>query len=234
LLSKFHPVTVIIPAFNEQKGIGGVLSVICKTGVFDECVIVDDGSKDQTYEIARNYVELDTRLRIIQHPINLGKGQAIETGLKSTSAPIIMTIDADLNGLYPQHLMDLAEPVLENNVDMAIAVFRKGRWNTDLSHHIMPWLSGQRCILREKLDSISWNAAKGYGFEAAITIASKKYGWRVEKVCWKGVYHPPSEGHRGLVRGIGNRGKMYAQIFRSIYISELTNTSLDDQKQDSQ
>jgi glycosyltransferase involved in cell wall biosynthesis len=219
LASKLLPVAVIIPAFNEAKGIGSVLAVVRQADWIAEIVVVDDGSKDHTFEIASKCTEFDQRLCVIRHSKNLGKGQAIVTGLKATNTPVIMTLDADLIGLNPQHLMDLAHPVLVDSLDMAVAVFRKGRWSTDLSHRIAPWLTGQRCLLREKMDAISWNAAKGYGLETAITVAARRCHWRSEKVYWIGVSHPHSEGHRGIVRGIANRGKMYAQILRAMYIS---------------
>jgi glycosyltransferase involved in cell wall biosynthesis len=85
-------VWVVIPAFNEAAVIGEVVADV--RAVFDHVVCVDDGSADDTGEIARR-----AGAHLVRHPINLGQGAAIQTGVeyarKQPGAQIFATFDAD-------------------------------------------------------------------------------------------------------------------------------------------
>lgn len=212
-------VVAIIPAFNEAKGIGTVLEVLRQVDCIDEIIIVNDGSTDNTAEIVSQSKNLDSRIRIISHEKNRGKGCAFYTAKAATQAPYLLALDADLIGLEPSHIESLIQPVVSGQADMTLGLFQGGRWNTDLSHRITPWLTGQRCFRAEIFNHISSRAASGYGVETAIAIASRQLGWRCLNVPWRGVTHPPSEIHRGLIRGLFNRITMYAHIARTLLIT---------------
>jgi hypothetical protein len=102
---------------------------------------------------------------------------------------------------------------------MTIGLFRGGNIFTDLPHWITPWLTGQRCLRSAILKYVSQEAATGYGFEIALTIAARQGGCRTRIVPLKGVWHPPSEFHRGYWYGIRWRVRMYGQILRAWYIA---------------
>ncbi len=87
-----------------------------------------------------------------------------------------------------------------------------------MSHGLTPGLTGQRCFRVELLEHLDWNAAQGYGLETALTFTTQKMGWRIQRVYWKGVSHPPSEFHRGLIKGLLGRVKMYWQIGRAWWL----------------
>lgn len=95
--------SIVIPAYNEEQGIaeiaGRVLAVagdLQKVGVDRlELLVVDDGSKDKTAEIA----EAIPGVRLIRHPQNKGYGAALKTGFASSSGELIGFLDAD--GTYP-------------------------------------------------------------------------------------------------------------------------------------
>lgn len=212
-------VGVIIPAYNEAKGIGTVLEVLRQVESIGEIIIVDDGSKDNTVEIVRHAEKMDSRIRIISHEKNMGKGFAFFTAKAITQAPYLLSLDADLIGLKPCHVDMLIQPVVDGQADMTLGIFHGGKWNTDLSHHMTPWLTGQRCFRADIIDQLSSEAAAGYGVETALTIASRQLGWRVLEIPWLGVSHPPSEIHRGFFPGFYNRLKMYAHIVRTLLIT---------------
>jgi len=109
---------IIMPAFNEQMNIGKTLSLI-PTNISDklDIIVVDDGSTDETCEIAKNFKTI-----IIQHHENRGNGAAIQTGLdycKKKNYEVVVIIDSD--GQHePRYVKDFVRPILENNYDYVI------------------------------------------------------------------------------------------------------------------
>ena len=90
--TQYPGVWIVIPAFNEATVIGEVIADV--RSVFDHVVCVDDGSADGTGEIARR-----AGAHLVRHPINLGQGAAIQTGVeyarKQPGAQLFATFDAD-------------------------------------------------------------------------------------------------------------------------------------------
>lgn len=92
-MDKHHPgAWVIVPAFNEARVIGGVIADL--RSVFDHVVCVDDGSSDGTGELAWR-----AGAHLVRHPVNLGQGAAIQTGVeyarRQPGATVFATFDAD-------------------------------------------------------------------------------------------------------------------------------------------
>jgi glycosyltransferase involved in cell wall biosynthesis len=91
-------VSVVIPAYNEEDGIRGVVSrvgrVLAGAGVEHEVIVVDDGSSDNTYPNAR-----EVCATVLRHPGNRGYGAALKTGIRSARYELIGITDAD--GTYP-------------------------------------------------------------------------------------------------------------------------------------
>jgi glycosyltransferase involved in cell wall biosynthesis len=212
-------IAAIIAAYNEAEYLGRVLGVLRQVDVLNEILVINDGSQDATEIVALQATERDERIRLLRHPTNRGKGQAIYTGRENTRAGILLLLDADLLELKPSQVRSLIQPVLKGEADMTLGLFRGGRLNTDLAHWATPWLSGQRCLRNELLDMVSRPAAQGYGLETAITVAALLNGWKTQPVWLEGVYHPDGETHRGFVRGLFNRVSMYAQIIRAWYVA---------------
>lgn len=90
--------SVVIPAYNEEKGIGDVIrklqNIIGNSGCNYEIIVVDDGSTDKTADIVQ-----ETGVRLIQHPFNRGYGAALKTGIRHAQHDIVVITDAD--GTYP-------------------------------------------------------------------------------------------------------------------------------------
>jgi glycosyltransferase involved in cell wall biosynthesis len=214
-------IAAILPTYNEEINVGAVIEVLHNTEMLDEIILVDDGSRDKTIDVLREAAERDRRIRIIQHEKNKGKGQAIFTGWAATTASYILLLDADLKNLNPGHLRALLEPVLEHRADMTMGLFSGGRLSTDISHRLTPFLTGQRGMRAEILKHISHEAAAGYGFEVALTVAARQKGYRKRVVSLKGVWHPHSELRleRGLWSGLLWRLNMYGQIIRAWYFA---------------
>lgn len=212
-------IAAILPAYNEERNIAYVLGILLETDMLDEIIVVDDGSSDKTAEIAGRLAEGDRRVRLLRHEKNRGKGQAIFTAWAATSAPTLLLLDADLHDLTPGHLRALLAPVLDRRADMTLGLFWGGRIVTDLSHLATPFLTGQRGLRADLLRYVSQQAAAGYGFEVALTIAARQQAYHTRVVPLKGVWHPPSEFHRGGFNGVVWRARMYGDILRAWYIA---------------
>jgi hypothetical protein len=219
-LASGMPVAAIIPAHNEGGLILNILEVLHQDDSLSEIIVIDDGSTDDTVEKSSSYSQIDPRVKVLQHDVNQGKGQAVITGWRASQAPILLLLDADLIGLKKSHIRCLIQPVLEDRVDMSVGLFRGGQLFTDLAHRVTPWLSGQRCLKAALLESVSMEAAAGYGIETAISITAKYEQWRCCNVFLAGVSHPPSEIHRGFWEGIRVRARMYGEILRAWWIIE--------------
>ena len=105
--------SVIIPAYNEQKTIGKLISLVKKVnlkryGVKKEIIVVDDGSKDRTPEIVKKI----KGVRFIQRKKNGGKGAAVKTGIKHSTGDIVIIQDADLE-YDPQDSPKLIKPIID-------------------------------------------------------------------------------------------------------------------------
>ena len=214
-------IAAILPTYNEELNVPGVLEVLHATDILDEIILVDDGSKDKTVEILNQAAASDRRIQVIQHERNMGKGQAIFSGLAATHATILLLLDADLKNLTTGHVQALLAPIIEQRADMTLGLFRHGHFRTDASHWMTPFLTGQRGLRTELLKYVSREAAGGYGFEVALTVAARRHNCRTRIVPLKGVWHPSSENRpeRGYWNGRIMRLRMYGQIIHAWYIS---------------
>lgn len=204
-------VAILIPALNEAATIANVVEVAVKSQL-GPVLVVDDGSSDQTASIAEN-----VGAEVLQLKNNLGKAGAVVEGASFLKADILVLIDADLIGLYREHLVDLVQPLLDRTVDMTRGDFKGGRWQTNASQAITPVLNGQRAIWREQLLAIPDLKRQGYGLEVTIAKVAQQEGWRVQHVPLVGVSQvmkEEKEGRKGL-RGFLLRLAMYWQIIRS-------------------
>ncbi len=88
------PLTLMIPAYNEESLIGSALTSVLKQSVMPERIIViDDSSTDRTSEIAKTFEEVT----VIKTPKNTGaKGDALNYGLSFVNSPLTLTMDADI------------------------------------------------------------------------------------------------------------------------------------------
>jgi glycosyltransferase involved in cell wall biosynthesis len=91
-------ISIVIPAYNEEHGIAGVLdelnAILVGTNQSSEIIVVDDGSTDNTVQVAQKM-----GVTLVQHPYNRGYGAALKTGIKHANGDQILIIDAD--GTYP-------------------------------------------------------------------------------------------------------------------------------------
>lgn len=203
---------IIVPAYNEEKNIPGILSVLKQFQEIYEIVVVNDGSSDKTSDIATSH-----GFRVLELKQNMGKSYAMWMGLNNTKAPVILFLDADLIGIKPEYIKNLIMPVCEDKADMTLGIFTSGRGITDLAQKLAPFLTGQRASKRWILESLPqefWTS--GFGIEIALTRFAKDNSLRLLDVHLHNATHAMKEEKLGFLRGAFARLRMYRDILRQI------------------
>lgn len=115
--------SVVIPAYNESKRIGRTLELLAdyfsKCGYPVEVIVVDDGSVDNTFDIARSFESKFPELRVIRNERNLGKGGAVKRGILSAKGEFRLFYDAD--GSTPIDEVDKIWRYFDEGCDVVIA-----------------------------------------------------------------------------------------------------------------
>lgn len=194
--------SVIIPAYNEEKTIREVIERVKKVqlkGIAKEIIVVDDLSDDNTREILRNIG--DNSLKIVFHEKNLGKGAAVRTGIKNCTGDIILIQDADLE-YDPAEYEKLLSPVTSGNADVVygsrLDVIRKNIKNMYKLHYIGNMFltlmtnllykakitdmeTGYKVFRRDVVKGINLRSS-GFDFEPEITAKILKKGYKIHEV----------------------------------------------------
>jgi len=190
--------SLVMPAFNEEATIRTSLERCLAQPFVLEVVVVDDGSSDKTVAILEAFDDL--RVRLIQHPINRGKGAAIRTGIEAATGDYIGIQDADLE--YDP--TDLAKLLVPLDQDLADAVYGSRFMSNDYHRVLYYWHSvGNRLLTtasnmltninltdmetcykvfrRELIQSIPLEEDR-FGFEPEITVKLAKRNVRIYEV----------------------------------------------------
>lgn len=190
--------SVIIPAYNEEKGIGPVLSqlaeVLAERDWLFELLVVDDGSQDGTAALAEQY----PGVMVLRHRANRGYGAALKTGLRHARYDLVCITDAD--GTYPNHTIPhLLERLLYGQYDMVVGarvgarvaipwVRRPAKWMIGhlanfVAGEIIPDInSGLRVFCREAALQLFSLLPDGFSFTTTITLAMLTNGYLIDYV----------------------------------------------------
>jgi dolichyl-phosphate beta-glucosyltransferase len=118
--------SIVIPAYNESARLGvtleKVLAYVRRRGEDIELIVVNDGSRDNTAEIVREFAQNNPALRLIENPGNRGKGYSVRNGVLNSRGRIVLFSDADLSS--PIEEMPKLLAALESCADVAIG----SRW----------------------------------------------------------------------------------------------------------
>jgi len=200
--------SIVIPAYNEESGIGSIIervlsirSRLAEAGVEDmELIVVDDGSKDDTATIASRYPEVN----LVCHSMNQGYGAALKTGFSNARGDLLGFLDAD--GTYPpEHFPDLCRVALTEDADLVIGSRMSGT-ESDMpfvrrvgnlifanlvsllgNHRVSDSASGMRVIRREALASL-YPLPDGLNFTPVMSTRALH-----EEICWRETPIPYEE-----------------------------------------
>ncbi len=107
--------SIIMPVYNEEKTIDKIVGRVQKVNlgkIKKEIIIVNDASKDNSYERLKKLAKKYKNIKLYSHNINQGKGAAIITGLKHFTGDIVVIQDGDLE-YNPEDFKRLIKPILE-------------------------------------------------------------------------------------------------------------------------
>ena len=200
----------LIPAYNEENTISGVIEALLSSDLIDEIIVISDGSVDGTVD---NAIQFDG-IKVVELLENRGKGGAVKAGLDRCSNDIILILDADLIGLTLKHIEALLKPVLMNDAEMSVGVFEKGRAATDLAQKMAPFLSGQRALKRELLENISDLDLSRFGIEVALHQYVEENEINTVLVQLPDLSHVMKEEKLGVLKGVSARARMYWEIIK--------------------
>lgn len=225
-------VTILIPAFNEEKNIAHTIKglenfrdTFCQKNQLDlGIIVIDDGSKDKTGKKA-----IDAGVEVIQLKQNKGKGNALREGLKKADGDIIVFLDADLRD-SSEEAYKLVTPILNGEADVTIARFKPPGKKKGLGfvkalayhgvkfftgHGVTSALSGQRAFKKEVLKSIG-TIPDGFGIEVGMLIDILRKGFVVKEVDVNMQHDVTGRDLRGFM----HRGKQFWHILK-VLISKL-------------
>jgi glycosyltransferase involved in cell wall biosynthesis len=190
-----EPVSIIIPAYNEETSIEeeieNIKNVMNKEGIIYEIIVVDDASKDNTALIAQ-----EAGARVFHHLTNRGYGASLKTGIYEARYETIIITDAD--GTYPCEKMPELLTLLENadmvvgertGKDVKIPFFRKpAKWFlrklaqfvtgtkiTDLN-------SGLRVFRKRFVNQYSTILSDRFSFTTTLTVAAISDDFKIEYI----------------------------------------------------
>ena len=180
--------SIVIPAKNEALGLNKLLPELASVGA-DEIILVDDGSTDDTADIAKSF-----GCTVISHPYSKGNGASIKTGVRAAKSQFVLFMDAD--GQHdPSYISTLFEK-LSQGYDMVVgsrstkssqASIARGFGN-GLYNWFASWMVGQkiddltsgfRVTEREKFLQFINLLPNGFSYPTTITMAFFRAGYSV-------------------------------------------------------
>ncbi len=118
--------SIIVPCYNEEAILKQNLSIIAdflesrRQKYCWEIIVINDGSKDRTGQIAEEFAMHRTDIRVIHHPTNLNLGHALQTGFRHSQGEIIVVLDVDLS-YSVRYIEEMADKLIESVADIVIA-----------------------------------------------------------------------------------------------------------------
>ena len=184
-------ISIVLPAKNESAAIGQTLAQIQQLQLAHEIIVVNDGSTDQTKQVAET-----VGAKVVTHPYSKGNGAAIKTGARTATGDIIVFMDAD--GQHdPQDIPRLIEKI-EQGYDLVVGARQKGSQASvgrgianALYNNLATYMteqkvedltSGFRAVRADKFREFLYLLPNGFSYPTTSTMAFFRAGYSVTYV----------------------------------------------------
>jgi glycosyltransferase involved in cell wall biosynthesis len=205
----------IVPAFNEEKTVGDVVRTLVASKVFDEVIVISDGSDDRTAQVAREAGATMVHELPFHKGLGKSKGQAIEHGVTHTDANVIAFFDADLIGFTPEHAKLVVGPVLAGTRSMN-AGWRDRGPVVNFLQRFMPLIGGERAMERQIFETIPNRFVRGFMIEAATNYYCRANGLPYGGTLLPGLTMRKKYQKVGWPRAIKEYVCMYGQVAKAM------------------
>jgi dolichyl-phosphate beta-glucosyltransferase len=210
--------SIVIPAFNEEKRIKGSLAESCAymsdSGMDYEIIIVDDGSSDGTSRIVESMATDFPQVRLVRYKKNRGKGYALRTGVLVTKGDFVLVMDADLStpmeelGKLMPYLADGGFEIAIGSRALALSdIIRKQPWwrrgmgnmfNKIVRTLVIGGFSDTQCGFKLFAGDVARNLfgeAKidRFAYDVEILARARKTGCRIKEVPIRWINSPESK-----------------------------------------
>lgn len=207
--------SIVIPAHNEENRLPNTLEQISnflqKQAFTWEVIVVENGSSDRTYEIAKTFSEQNQNLIVIKN-VARGKGLAIQRGVREASGTYIFLCDADLS-MPIEEITKFLPPQLQN-IDIAIASreapgavryeepyyrhFTGRVFNTLIRLLVLPGLQDTQCgfkCLRAEVarEILPYQTLTGWAFDVEMLYIARHRGYTVVEIPIHWYYNADSK-----------------------------------------
>jgi glycosyltransferase involved in cell wall biosynthesis len=192
-------VAVIMPVYNESRTVAEIVTAVLAEPVVAQLIVIDDGSTDGSAVILDNLAN-DSRVIVLRHEKNRGKGAALRTGFARVTAPFVIIQDADLE-YEPREYTKVVAPMIDGRADVVFGSrflgseahrvlyfwhFLGNRFLTLLSNaatdlNLSDMETGYKAFRREVLERIELQE-NGFGIEPELTAKVARLGVRIYEV----------------------------------------------------
>ena len=117
MTNKTRCLSVVMPVYNEAATVASIIQTVMAQDLVAELICVDDCSQDGTLAVLREIAAGDPRIKVHAHPVNMGKGAAVRTGISRAEAEFVIIQDADLE-YDPAEYPKILRPILDGRADV--------------------------------------------------------------------------------------------------------------------
>jgi glycosyltransferase involved in cell wall biosynthesis len=222
LLQRPETISCVVCAYNEALQISQILKAIHGHPLLSEIIVVNDGSTDETAELAAQF----PGVTLISYSQNRGKTYALSRGIEAAKGDYLMLLDADLDGLTATDVYALAEPVLRGRAQVSLSL----RANSLALYRGLglDFVTGERMLptrlIKPHVERMQ--ALPRWGGEVFMNRLITAEELSVAVVKWHTVYNIRKARKVGKWRGFLAELSMTADVFRVLTPVEVVSQNL--------
>lgn len=218
IMAKIDKISVFFPAYNEEENLKDAVlkskKVLLKVAKTWEIIIVNDGSKDKTLEVARKLERTDKRIRVVNHKLNRGYGAAFKSGFYAAKYPWITFTDADGQFDFAE-ISNFIKKQKETGADIVIGYYKKRQVSSfkiftskiwELAVFVLFGLKvhdidcGFKFVSKKVIDALpNLESERGAFISSEFLIKAKQKGFKIVEIP---VSHYPRTAGKGTGRNL--------------------------------